>query len=41
MAENLTVMDTAAKLGPVTPEGFERWVRPKRMFERGASLAAG
>jgi hypothetical protein len=34
-------MDTAAKLGPVTPEGFERWVRPKQLVEPGAILAGG
>ena len=41
MAENLTVMDTAAKLGSVTPEDFERWVRPEQMVGSGATLAGG
>ncbi|WP_343897064.1 class II fumarate hydratase [Craurococcus roseus] len=41
LAENLTLKDAAAKLELVTPEDFDRWVRPEEMVEPGATLAGG
>ena len=41
LAENLTLKDAAAKLGLVTAEDFDRWVRPEQMVEPGASLDGG
>ena len=41
LAENLTLRDAAAKLGLVSPEDFDRWVRPEEMVEPGATLAGG
>jgi fumarate hydratase, class II len=41
LAENLTLKDAAAKLGLVSPEDFDRWVRPEQMVEPGATLAGG
>ena len=41
LAENLTLKDAAAKLGLVTPEDFDRWVRPEQMVEPGATLDGG
>jgi fumarate hydratase, class II len=41
LAENLTLKDAAAKLGLVSPEDFDRWVRPEEMVEPGATLAGG
>ncbi|MDB5374191.1 MAG: fumC, partial [Belnapia sp.] len=38
LAENLTLRDAAEKLGFVTPEDFDRWVRPEDMVAPGASL---
>ena len=41
LAENLTLKDAAAKLRLVSPEDFDRWVRPEQMVEPGATLAGG
>jgi fumarate hydratase class II len=41
LAENLTLKDAAAKLGLVSPEDFDRWVRPEQMTEPGATLDGG
>ncbi|WP_426958779.1 class II fumarate hydratase [Muricoccus radiodurans] len=38
LAENLTLRDAAAQLGHVSPEDFDRWVRPEDMTRRGATL---
>ncbi len=38
LAENLTLRDAAAQLGFVTPEDFDRWVRPADMTRPGATL---
>ena len=38
LAEDLTLRDAAAQLGYVTPEEFDRWVRPEEMVHPGASL---
>jgi fumarate hydratase class II len=38
LAENLTLRDAAAKLGYVSPEDFDRWVRPEDMVSPGATL---
>ncbi|RYJ01670.1 MAG: class II fumarate hydratase [Acetobacteraceae bacterium] len=38
LAENLTLRDAADKLGFVTPEDFDRWVRPEDMVAPGATL---
>ena len=38
LAENLTLRDAAEKLGFVTPEDFDRWVRPEDMVAPGATL---
>ena len=41
LAENITLRDAATKLGLVTPEDFDRWVRPDQMVQPGATLAGG
>ncbi|MBX9699097.1 MAG: class II fumarate hydratase, partial [Acetobacteraceae bacterium] len=41
LAENLTLKEAAARLGFVTPEEFDRWVRPEEMVEPGATLDGG
>jgi fumarate hydratase class II len=41
LAENLTLKEAAAQLGYVTPEDFDRWVRPEQMVEPGATLDGG
>jgi fumarate hydratase class II len=41
LAENLALRDAAARLGFVTPEEFDRWVRPEAMIHPGASLDGG
>jgi fumarate hydratase class II len=41
LAENLTLKDAAQKLGLVSPEDFDRWVRPEQMVEPGATLEGG
>jgi fumarate hydratase, class II len=38
LAENLTLRDAAQQLGFVTPEDFDRWVRPADMVAPGATL---
>lgn len=38
LAENLTLREAAAQLGFVTPEDFDRWVRPEDMVAPGATL---
>ncbi|TDH60527.1 class II fumarate hydratase [Dankookia rubra] len=38
LAENLTLRDAAQQLGFVSPEDFDRWVRPEQMVAPGASL---
>jgi fumarate hydratase class II len=35
LAEDLTLRDAAARLGFVTPEDFDRWVRPEAMLRPG------
>jgi fumarate hydratase class II len=32
LAEGLTLRDAAARLGFVSPEDFDRWVRPEEML---------
>ncbi|KAA2214744.1 class II fumarate hydratase [Teichococcus oryzae] len=39
LAENLTLRDAAAQLGHVSPEDFDRWVKPEEMVAPGATLA--
>ena len=41
LAENITLRDAAARLGLVSPENFDRWVRPEQMVRPGATLAGG
>ena len=41
LAENLTLKEAAAQLGFVSPEDFDRWVRPEQMVEPGATLEGG
>ena len=41
LRENLPLREAAAKLGHVSPEDFDRWVRPEEMIHPGASLAGG
>ncbi|MBY0334499.1 MAG: class II fumarate hydratase [Acetobacteraceae bacterium] len=41
LAENLTLKEAAQRLGHVTPEEFDRWVRPEEMTEPGATLDGG
>jgi fumarate hydratase class II len=41
LAENLTLKEAAARLGYVSPEEFDRWVRPEEMVEPGATLEGG
>ncbi|WP_458093393.1 class II fumarate hydratase [Roseomonas sp. WA12] len=41
LAENLTLRDAAERLGYVTPEDFDRWVRPGEMTRPGATLTGG
>jgi fumarate hydratase class II len=38
LAGNLTLKEAAQRLGLVTPEDFDRWVRPEAMVEPGATL---
>jgi fumarate hydratase, class II len=38
LAEDLTLKEAAARLGHVSPEDFDRWVRPEEMVEPGATL---
>jgi fumarate hydratase class II len=39
LAEDITLKDAAARLGHVTPEDFDRWVRPEAMV--GPATAPG
>ena len=41
LAEDLTLRDAAARLGLVTPEDFDRWVRPEQMLHPGGTLEGG
>ncbi|MCO6416405.1 class II fumarate hydratase [Siccirubricoccus sp. KC 17139] len=41
LAENLTLKEAAQRLGHVSPEDFDRWVRPEEMVEPGATLDGG
>jgi fumarate hydratase class II len=41
LAEDLTLKDAAIRLGHVTAEEFDRWVRPEEMIRPGAALAGG
>ena len=41
LAEDLTLKDAAIRLGHVTAEDFDRWVRPEEMIRPGATLAGG
>ncbi len=41
LAENITLRDAAERLGFVSGEDFDRWVRPEDMVAPGASLAGG
>ncbi|MCK8783428.1 class II fumarate hydratase [Roseomonas sp. NAR14] len=41
LAENLTLKEAAAQLGYVTPEDFDRWVRPEEMVVPGMTLEGG
>jgi fumarate hydratase class II len=41
LAENLSLKEAAERLGHVSPEDFDRWVRPEEMVEPGATLEGG
>ncbi|MGA9864969.1 MAG: class II fumarate hydratase, partial [Acetobacteraceae bacterium] len=41
LAEDVTLKQAAEKLGYVSPEDFDRWVRPEEMTRPGATLAGG
>ncbi|WP_198369511.1 class II fumarate hydratase [Roseomonas rosulenta] len=41
LAEDLTLRDAAARLGHVTPEDFDRWVRPDDMLRPGGATGGG
>jgi len=41
LAEDLTLKDAAARLGHVSAEDFDRWVRPEEMIRPGGSLEGG
>ncbi len=41
LAENVTLKQAAEKLGYVSPDDFDRWVRPEQMTTPGATLAGG
>jgi fumarate hydratase class II len=41
LAENLTLREAAVRLGFVTPEDFDRWVRPADMVVPGGTLEGG
>ncbi|MEO9189361.1 MAG: class II fumarate hydratase [Acetobacteraceae bacterium] len=41
LAEDVTLKQAAEKLGYVSPEDFDRWVRPEQMTRPGATLAGG
>jgi fumarate hydratase class II len=41
LAEDITLKDAALRLGHVTPEDFDRWVRPEDMVRPGATLDGG
>ncbi|MGG5823259.1 class II fumarate hydratase [Falsiroseomonas sp. HW251] len=41
LAEDITLKDAAQRLGHVTPEDFERWVRPEAMIRPGGTLDGG
>lgn len=41
LAENIGLKEAAQALGHVTPEDFDRWVRPEEMVEPGATLEGG
>ncbi len=41
LAEDMTLKQAAEKLGYVSGEDFDRWVRPEEMTKPGATLAAG
>ncbi len=41
LAENITLRAAAVKLGFVSGEDFDRWVRPEAMLHPGAALAGG
>jgi fumarate hydratase class II len=38
LKENLTLKEAAQRLGHVSPEDFDRWVRPEDMVTPGATL---
>jgi fumarate hydratase class II len=39
LADNITLKEAAERLGLVSPEDFDRWVRPDQMVRPGARLA--
>jgi fumarate hydratase class II len=41
LAEDITLREAAARLGHVTPEDFDRWVRPEAMIGPGTTLEGG
>jgi fumarate hydratase class II len=41
LAEDLTLKDAAMRLGHVSPEDFDRWVRPEEMTRPGMALDGG
>ncbi len=41
LAEDITLKEAALRLGYVTAEDFDRWVRPEDMVRPGATLAGG
>jgi fumarate hydratase class II len=41
LTDNITLREAADRLGLVSPEDFDRWVRPERMVQPGATLAGG
>ena len=41
LKDDITLKDAAARLGHVSPEDFDRWVRPEEMVRTGTTLAGG
>ncbi|WP_270938705.1 class II fumarate hydratase [Falsiroseomonas oryzae] len=41
LAEDITLKEAAARLGHVSPEDFDRWVRPEEMIRPGTTLDGG
>jgi len=41
LAENITLRRAAERLGFVSPQDFDRWVRPAEMVRPGSELGGG